>query len=101
MSNLARLGAASIGLILLMSAQTPAPKPATETPHPILKVTTHLVQVNVVVHGKKNEPVEDLKKEDFTILDNGQPQQIATFSLESASLAEAHKPPPLGQNIFT
>src|ERR1700722_13322788 len=81
-------------LILLMTA-------AAQTPAPVLKTTTHLVQVNVVVHGKKDQPVEDLKKEDFTVLDNGQPQQIATFSLESANPAEAQKRTPLGQNIFT
>ena len=68
-----------------------------------MKVTTHLVQVNVVVHGKKNEAVDDLKKEDFTIFDNGQPQEIATFSLESAKLAEEklQKTPALPQNTFT
>ena len=76
-----RLAVALLCFLLLMTApaQTPAPKPAADPQHPVLKVTTHLVQVNVVVHGKKNEPVEDLKKEDFTILDNGAPQQIATF----------------------
>ena len=103
MSYPSRLAAAFLCLILLMTApaQTAAPKSATDAQRPIVKVTTHLVQVNVVVHGKKNEPVEDLKKEDFTISDDGQPQQIATFSLESTKLAEAQKPPPLGQNIFT
>ena len=81
---------------------TPAPAQTPQTP-PVMKVTTHLVQVNVVVHGKKNDPVDDLKKEDFTIFDNGQPQQIATFSLESARLAEekAQKAPRLPQNTFT
>ncbi len=95
MSQSTRLAAAFLCLILLMTAQTP--KPTTD----VLKVTTHLVQVNIVVHGKKNEPIEDLKKEDFTLTDDGQPQQISTFSLESTKLAEAQKPPPLGQNIFT
>src|SRR6185295_5827634 len=51
---------------------------------PAIKVTTRLVQVNVVVHGKKNEPLTDLTKSDFTILDNGQPQQVATFTMESS-----------------
>jgi hypothetical protein len=47
--------------------------------------------------------VDDLKKEDFKIFDNGQPQQIATFSLESAKVAEEklQKAPPLPQNTFT
>src|SRR5260370_31378985 len=82
--------------------QTPAPKDAASA-SPVLKVTTHLVQVNVVVHGKKNEAVDDLKKEDFKVYDNGQLQQIATFSLESARLSEEklQKAPALPQNTFT
>ena len=58
--------------MLLLSAQTPAPKPAAtsaEPSTPVLKVTTHLVEINVVVHGRKNELVDDLKREDFTIFD--------------------------------
>src|SRR3954469_24449943 len=89
--------------MLLLSAQTPPAKPpaaAAEATTPVLKVTTHLVQINVVVHGKKNDPLDDLKKADFTIFDNKQPQQIATFSMESAKLAEekAQKVAPLPQN---
>src|SRR5207248_10946856 len=39
----------------------------------------------VVVHGKRNEPVTGLTKADFTLLDNGQAQQIAAFSMESSA----------------
>src|SRR5258708_34770637 len=75
--------------ILLLTAQTPVPKPAADSAQtPVLKVTTRLVEVNVVVHGRKNETEDDLKKEDFTIFDNKQRQQVATFSVESAKLAE-------------
>jgi VWFA-related protein len=94
------LACLTIALLISAPAQTPAP---TDAPQPILKVTTHLVQINVVVHGHKNEPVEDLEKEDFTIFDNRQRQQIATFSVESARLTEAkaQKLPALPQNTFT
>src|SRR5258708_5458361 len=90
--------------ILLLTAQTPAPKPAADPGQtPVLKVTTRLVEGNVVVHGRKNEPLDDLKKEDFLVFDNKQPQQIATFSMESAKLAEekTQKLPSLPQNTFT
>jgi len=40
------------------------------------------VQVNVVVHKKSGEPVADLKKEDFTILERGKPQAISFFSVD-------------------
>src|SRR6266542_3300133 len=69
-------------LFLFSSLAQPPPSPAP------IKVTTHLVQVNVVVHGKKNDAVADLAKNDFTILDNGQPQQIATFAMESGRPAD-------------
>ncbi|HTM48719.1 MAG TPA: VWA domain-containing protein [Bryobacteraceae bacterium] len=96
---------ACLGMFLL-SAQTPAPKPPAasgEGTTPVLKVTTHLVQINVVVHGRKNEPVDDLKREDFTVFDNKQRQQIATFSMESALFAgeKAQTVAPLPQNTFT
>src|SRR5882724_1381824 len=92
-----------VSLTIMLTAQTPVPKPATDSGQtPVLKVTTRLVEVNVVVHGRKNDPVDDLKREDFTIFDNKQRQQIATFSLESAKLAgeKTQKLPPLPQNTF-
>jgi VWFA-related protein len=98
------LSAVCAALLLAAFAQTPAPAPATapSAQTPVLKVTTHLVQVNVVVHGKKNEPVTDLTKDDFTILDDNHPQKIATFAMESSRPADA-KPQRLllPQNTFT
>jgi VWFA-related protein len=59
-----------------------------------------LVQVGVVVHDKKGQPVADLAKDDFTLADEGQPQKIAFFSVESAlaPVAPARTLPP---NYFT
>ena len=54
---------ALVSLSLLLTAQTPAPKPPagnSSQSTPTIKVTTRLVEVNVVVHGRKNEPVDDL-----------------------------------------
>jgi VWFA-related protein len=71
----------------------------------VLRVTTRLVQVNVVVHGKRGAPVLGLTKGDFEITDAGIPQQIATLSIESML-----SPPPargarpvaaLPPNLFT
>jgi VWFA-related protein len=39
-----------------------------------------VVQVNVIVQDKNGKPVTGLTKDDFTILDQGQPQAIASFS---------------------
>ena len=58
-----------------------------------IRVNTRLVEVDVVVRDK-NGPVRDLGKNDFTILDRGKPQTIATFGVRSANRS-APKPAPL------
>src|SRR6185295_2063127 len=50
---------------------------------PVLRVNTRLVEVDVVVHSK-GTAVEDLKQDDFTVLDNGKPQKIAAFNVVSS-----------------
>lgn len=45
--------------------------------------------------------MEGLKKEDFTILDQGKEQQVATFSANSAAMRENGSNPALPQNVFT
>lgn len=50
---------------------------------PTFQSTTRLVQVNVVVHNRKGDPVADLNKEDFALTEKGKPQQIAVFSVQS------------------
>jgi len=52
---------------------------------PSFKSATRLVVVNVVVHGKGGKSVSGLKKSDFSVTDNGEPQQIVVFSDESSS----------------
>ena len=52
-------------------AQTPPEKTPGGQATAVLKATTRLVQINVVVQDKKGEPVEGLKKEDFIVLDHG------------------------------
>jgi VWFA-related protein len=47
-----------------------------------LRAETRLVQLNVIVQDKKGQPIEDLQREDFILLDNGKPQKIALFSSE-------------------
>jgi len=60
---------------------------------PVIKVTTRLVQVNVVVHNKKGEAVSDLAKDDFVLFDKGQEQKILFFSKESSEALPANIPP--------
>ena len=50
---------------------------------PTFSAGTKLVQVDVVARSK-GAPATGLKKEDFTVLDNGKPQKISFFSIRSA-----------------
>jgi VWFA-related protein len=63
------------------AASASSPNAATN-PQVVLRAETRLVQLNVIVHDKKGQPIEDLQREDFILLDNGKPQQIALFSSE-------------------
>src|SRR5450432_1912501 len=54
------------------------------TPVPVFHAETRLVVVDVVVTDKHGQPVTDLKKDDFTLIEDGKPQQLKFF--------EAHIP---------
>ena len=45
--------------------------------------STELVLVNVTVRDKNGNPVRDLKREDFTVLEDNKPQQVVSFDLEN------------------
>src|ERR1700759_3276441 len=54
-------------------------------PQVVLRAETRLVQLNVIAQDKKGQPIEGLKREDFTLLDNGKTQNIALFASEPDS----------------
>jgi VWFA-related protein len=66
---------------------TPPPQaPARETaPEIRLRTERNLVLVGVVVRDAKGQPVRDLRKEDFRLFDDGEPQEISGFSVEVSS----------------
>src|SRR5437667_11441794 len=45
----------------------------------VIKVTSNLVSLDVIVKDKKGRPITDLKAEDFTVSENGVPQKIEFF----------------------
>jgi VWFA-related protein len=49
---------------------------------PTFKTNTNLVIVNVTVRDKSGKAIENLKKDQFTLLEDGKPQQIAVFDLQ-------------------
>src|SRR5256886_16795608 len=48
-----------------------------------IQVSSELVLVNAVAHDKKGNLVRDLKKGDFTLLEDGKKQEISTFDFEN------------------
>jgi VWFA-related protein len=55
----------------------------------VLKAESDLVLTNVVVRDSKTgEVVRGLTQKDFTILENGKPQRIASFDFESVDMAQ-------------
>jgi VWFA-related protein len=61
-------------------AQTLPPKPPAA---PSLRISVRLIQVNVIAEDSDGQPIRDLKKEDFTILEQGQLQQISLFAQQN------------------
>ena len=55
---------------------------AQDQPSPTFKTNTNLVIINVAVKDKSGKAIEDLKKDQFTLLEDGKPQQISVFELE-------------------
>ena len=68
--------------LILMAGCALAQAPSNETT-PTFSAGTKLVQVDVVARSK-GAPAAGLKKEDFTVFDNGKPQKISFFSVRSA-----------------
>ena len=69
--------------------QPPADAQAqTKPPASSIRVTSELVLANVVVRDKKGNLIRDLKKEDFTLFEDGKKQQISTFDFENVDQLE-------------
>jgi len=56
---------------------------------PQIRVSVNLVLVEATVKSRAGQIMGDLKKEDFIVEDNGQPQQISSFSRDELPLAVA------------
>src|SRR5712664_1334031 len=70
--------------VVLALVLTRAPVVSQQTPTDYtFHSTTELVLVNVTVHDKNGNPVRDLKREDFTVLEDNKPQPVVSFDLEN------------------
>jgi VWFA-related protein len=66
---------------------------------PVLRSTTRLVQISVIVQDAKGQAITALKRENFSVYDEGKIQNIATFASEIP--APDQKRSALPFNIFT
>jgi VWFA-related protein len=65
----------------------------------VVQVTTHLVQVNVIVKDRHGQPVPGLTRDEFTITDDGKPREISGFLVEQSHTQAAL--PPVPPDFFT
>jgi VWFA-related protein len=72
---------------------------ASEVPAPTIRVSTHLVLVDVVVTDKQGKHVDGLRPEDFVVQEKGKTQKIAFFS--SPGEAQKQRPPELPPGIYS
>jgi len=103
----------TLTLATLASAQSPQPSQSanlqSRSPEPTqpttIRTKAKLVIVDVTVSDKNGDPLHNLKKEDFTVLENGTAQTVNAFEEHVAlSAGDAVKFPPLPQmppGVFT
>ncbi len=69
---------------ILTFSQTPQPEatppPLPEVDDTLVKISTTLIQLDIVVTDKKGNQITDLNPEDFEIFVNGEKQDISNFS---------------------
>jgi VWFA-related protein len=71
----------------------PALQPAPQ-PEDVIRINVNLVQVDALVTDAQGKLVEDLRKEDFEIRQDGKPQLITNFSYISTRPGQPAAPPP-------
>jgi VWFA-related protein len=78
----------ALAMAMLLQGQQPASNNGQDSGY-VLRTESDLVLTNVVVRdAKTGELIRGLKQSDFTILENGKPQQISSFDFESVDMAQ-------------
>ena len=79
-------------LLVLSSAQQLSQGP----PQTVIRINVNLVQVDAVVTDSKGNPVTDLTREDFELLQDGKPQVITAFDFINVKEASRRSVPQRG-----
>ena len=74
------------------TATAEPPEISTQEQTPSFQVKVNLVEIRVVVRDKNGKAVGDLKKEDFVVLDDKNPQTISRFSIERSEAPTSDSP---------
>jgi VWFA-related protein len=92
-----------VGCITLANAAAEAQSQPPGPSELVIRATTRMVSVDAVVTDRDGHPVTDLTKDDFTIIEDGRPQTIATFSASSlpSSMQRQGLPPLLPAHVTT
>ena len=87
-----RLGVGLFGSWVLISAVGAAPEAQQQQPAPIFRSGTKLVVQSVTVRDRQGNAVEGLTAADFTITEDGVPQQISFVDFQSVPAGPAADP---------
>jgi VWFA-related protein len=91
---------ASAGLLAVFAAPQ-APPSSTPQSTPVIRSTSRLVQVSVVVLDKRGQSVSGLTRDDFELFENGKPQRIDVFAPFTRSSAAPPTPSTVSPGIFS
>ncbi len=83
------------GVTVLVRSQTAAPG------NNVFKTTARIVVVDVVVTGKKHQPLTGLHPQDFQLTEDGHPQTIHYFEEHTGAQTVQVNAPDLPPNVFT
>ena len=82
-------------------AQSSPPAQGPNTGELVIKSTVNRVVLDVVVTDSEGKPVHGLTEKDFSVVEDGRPQQILSFDVHSLdSASDFAKLPPMPANTF-
>ena len=93
-----RRSLAVLAATTIVCAQQTQP-PAEPIPAPTIRVTTHMVVVDVVVTDKQGKAVAGLHPEDFVVEENGKVQKVSTLTTPAENAPGS--PPALPPGIYS
>src|SRR5690348_3052280 len=74
---------------------------ASDAESTVLRVTTRMVVIDVVALDSSGKPITSLTRNDFTILENGKPQKIASFAVRTSTNVPHRQVPLLQAHVTT